>query len=415
MIAASSIDKDSDRKLIITWDKVGELSAVLLAFIIPISTSVTNILMGIILICWIGSGQYARKRDILLNHPLVQWVYPLIILSLVGIFYSIGDVEDIRRGLSDSLRLVLIPILIYFYQNKRIAKLALWAFAAAMILTLGLGFLKMYAHLPIGQKFTEAAVFKSHIKTSFFMAISAFFLCLKAKSPSRYRLCFIFVALLMVYYLLFMSAGRIGYITLLVCLILLAWQKARFKGMLLAFFIGAMMLGGAYLTSSVFSQRINILSQDLDFYQGGRLLESSLGSRIAFAKSSLALMREHPIRGWGTGSFGEAYRQAYEHQETLLTDNPHNEYLRMGVEFGLIGIGFLLLLFYQQWQLMKKLEVEYRELFQGILLSFIIGCFLNSWLRDFTEGYFFCVMTAICYASIPSSARRTPLVKATIH
>lgn len=385
-----------------SWNKIGQFSTIALAFIIPISTFLTSIFAILALVAWLFGPHFRDKREIFLHHPMVQWLYPLVLISIVGMFYSPGDSYSIRHGMNDSLRLALIPIFIYFLQDKKVAQWALWGFIGAMVLTLFLSFLKVYAGLPIGLKFEMGAVFKCHIKTSFFMAMAAFFLATHARNNSQYRFPILLIVLLMVYYLLCMNVGRIGYISLVIVTILFAWQGYRFKGVLFAALVSCLFIAGAYTTSNLFSQRIDALSTDLSLYQeGGRLVESSLGSRITFAIDSMALIKERPLFGWGTGSFGLVYTKAHENIDTLLTDNPHNEYLRVGVEYGILGLFCLLLLFYQQWRLSNKLPKSVRDVAQAVLITFIIGCFLNSWLKDFTEGYFYCVMTALCFAWLP--------------
>lgn len=384
------------------WDKLGQIAAISLGFVLPISTALTTIMMGMVVIAWLLGPKNGLKREILFNHPLVWWLYPLIFCTLMGATYSIGSNDAIRSSLADVLRLGFIPLLLYFYHSQKIARLTLWAFTCAMILTLLLAFLKMYAGLPIGMKYTAGAVFKSYIKTSYFMAVSAFFLATQVKVvSSRYRAVLILLIAMMIYYLLFMNVGRIGYICLVTFLLLFAWQKFHLKGILAAALVAMVMVGGAYLTSPTFAQRLNVLSQDLDFYHAGRLVESSLGSRLQFAHSSLGLMAQHPLLGWGTGSYGAAYAQYHDGEDMLLTDNPHNEFLRTGVELGALGLGLLLLLFYQQWRLSVRLPTGIRHFWQGILMTFVIGCFLNSWLKDSTEGHFFCLMSAICFSYLP--------------
>lgn len=401
---------------VLDWEKIGKGLSISLAFVVPISTALTSILVALLILMWVLGPNLKKKKQILFHHPLSSWIFPLVMLTVAGMLYSIGDTESIRRSLIDGLRLGLIPLFIYFYQDKKVAKMALWAFCAAMTLTLVLAFLKVYANFPIGLKYTTGGVFKSHIKTSYFMAMAAFFIAFQTpRLLSKYRLLAALVVGLMIYYLFFMNEGRIGYITLVMCFLLLTWQWFKFKGMLAGTLVAITLLLAAYFTSSLFSARINLLVQDMDLYQqGGRLLESSLGSRIQFAHSSSELISQKPLLGWGTGSFGFAYAKLFEGEKTLLTDNPHNEYLRIGVELGLLGLCFLILFFYQQWKLSKKLPLEIRGFFQGVLLSFVIGCFLNSWLKDFSEGYFYILMVSICFAYLPIREQK-PLVKATLH
>ncbi|MFI4937006.1 MAG: O-antigen ligase family protein [Candidatus Berkiellales bacterium] len=399
------------------WDNIGQLAVISLAFAIPVSTALTNILCVIILVAWLLGPRYSEKWAIFQYHPLVQWLYPLIGLSFLGVIYSVADLAAIQGGLRDCIRLLVIPVFIYFFSARGVSRLAFFAFLSAMILTLVLAFLKVYFHFPIGLKYSMGGVFKCHIKTSFFMAISVFFLASQVKQNKPYwlRLLLISLIMLMVYYLLFMNAGRIGYMVLVLGTLILAWQRYRFKGIAISALLALITIIGAYATSDIFSQRINLLAQDFDFYQqGGRLHESSLGSRITFATNSLTLIKEHPLLGWGTGSFGSAYEKTFADQHTLLTDNPHNEYLRITVEFGLLGLACLLLLLYQQWRLSRQLPLEVRYLWQGIFITFITGCLFNSWLRDFTEGYYFSLMTAMVFAWLPIR-KQVPLVNAVVH
>jgi len=403
------------KRQIFNVDTLGQAGAVLLCFALPISTALTSILMGVVFVAWFFGKNRAQKWQIASRHRVLDWIYPLMLLSILGVLYSTGESESILNGLSDSLRLLLIPILLYFYRQPKMMTLSLWAFILAMCVTLILVFLKVYGGLPIGLKYSAGAIFKSHIKTSFFMAMAVFFLAHQIKSTPRYRMVLGMIIALMIYYLFFINAGRIGYLTLMVLSLLFFWQHLRLKGVLIGSTCVIALLCITYLTSSVFNERINMLSQDLDFYhQGGRLAESSLGSRLQFAESSLELMAKKPLLGWGTGSFGAAYASLYEGKNTLLTDNPHNEYLRLGVEFGGLGLLVLLLMFAHQWQLMKKLPDNMKMLGQGFLLTFILGCFFNSWIRDATEGVFYCVMIALIFSTLPLPERKF-LVKASVH
>lgn len=74
---------------------------------------------------------------------------------------------------------------------------------------------------------------------------------------------------------------------------------------------------------------------------------TSVTERTDFWKGSLELIREKPLFGWGPFSFRNAYNPI---QKTLLAnaDHPHNIFLKIGVENGLIAlfgfVGFLITL-----------------------------------------------------------------------
>lgn len=384
----------------VTFDKIGHYASVLLAFSLPVSTALTSCAMILVLLCWLVSIHWERKKEILFSHPLVQWLFPIIILTCVASSYSAAESKEMFRGINDGMRLFAIPILIYFYQDEKTKQQALWAFTGAMVLTLFLGFLKWYGDFPIGLKYTTAAVFKSHIKTSLFMAIALYFLAIQAKQQPSIRWPCLAIILTMLYYLFFMNIGRIGYLAICLCALVFAWHCYRLKGILYAAMGLMVVIVCAYFSSELFAQRMTQLLTDWDFYrQGGRLLESSLGSRVEFALTSIDLIKQKPWLGWGTGSFGTVYEILRQGDNTLLTDNPHNEYLRFAVEFGLVGLGMLILLFFQQWKCTRQLTTD--KLFaQGVLLTFFAGCFFNSWVKDFAEAYFYCVMSALCFAQL---------------
>ena len=390
------------------WNKIGFWATLGFAFFIPISTAGTNICIALVVLSWILGGQYAAKM-LTCQKPFVIALGIWIAVTLAGGLYTSAEPVAFWGRISDTTRFLYIPFLMFYVESPRKMNTILWAFVLAMVLTLILGYLKMYGGLPIGTKFTTAAVFKSHIKTNFFMSVAAFYLAHQAKANPTYRKYFLFILGLMVYYIFFMSVGRIGYLTFIGFFLFFLWHALPINRVLASLSILVMMGVGVslvYVASPQFASRVNALQHDWVLYQeGGRLVESSLGSRITFDLYSLELMQRHPILGWGTGSFKTAYQKiAKEKGDTFLTDNPHNEYLRVGVEFGLVGLLLLLGLLGYAWRLTRQLEGVDKHFCQGVLLMFCMGLLINSWLIDFTEGCFFSLITALIVAHASSKA-----------
>src|SRR6185436_6873677 len=83
------------------------------------------------------------------------------------------------------------------------------------------------------------------------------------------------------------------------------------------------------------------------------------------------------------------------------THNPHNEFLHMATQVGLLGVLLLLALFVSQWRLASSLRSPMdRGLAQGLVLTMVIGCLLNSLLLDHTEGLFYAWLTAVLYGGL---------------
>ena len=90
----------------------------------------------------------------------------------------------------------------------------------------------------------------------------------------------------------------------------------------------------------------------------------------------------------------------------LETRNPHNEYLLIAVQVGLVGLGLLLYLFYRQWRLAKMLPSSLeRSLAHGLLLAIMSGCLFNSLLLDHTEGMLYGWMSGLLYAGLKSNSQ----------
>ena len=81
--------------------------------------------------------------------------------------------------------------------------------------------------------------------------------------------------------------------------------------------------------------------------------------------------------------------------------NPHNEYLLIGVQTGLVGLVLLLHLFWQHWRLAPRLATPLEtHLARGLLLTIAVGCLFNSLLLDHTEGLLFAWMTGLLYGGL---------------
>ena len=69
---------------------------------------------------------------------------------------------------------------------------------------------------------------------------------------------------------------------------------------------------------------------------------TSIGVRVIFAKNTLSLIKERPMLGYGTSSFKSTYSAyaaaQYSDWRGNLTSDPHNQYLFVWLENGLIGL-----------------------------------------------------------------------------
>tara|TARA_R110002110_G_scaffold415562_1_gene651079 strand:- start:48568 stop:49842 length:1275 start_codon:yes stop_codon:yes gene_type:complete len=382
---------------------------VLLAFFIPTSTTLTYVPVLGILVFWFFGGHRQDKIRWYFNYPLSMPILFLTFIYLAGIVYTSAEWKYCFSSLRDIFRFCCIPIFAYYLHLSDPAKkeYALKFFIAAMLLTCALGMLKILGSLPIGEKHSGSGIFKSHIKTSYFMAIALFFIFVNFYYQRKHQALNLILISVLLFYMFYLNTGRTGYLILLASFSVFAWYQFRLKGLVILGVIFSVLLAAAYFTSEVFATRINELHSELLFYLQGTTV-SSLGARLEFAVNSFMIFLQRPFFGFGTGSFMGIYEATYAGQEMLLTDNPHNEYLKIMVEFGVFGLIALLWFFVRAWQAMLKLPVPTKILALGILFSFIVGCLFNSWINDFTESHFVCLMLAIFVSGDQKTTLKPP-------
>lgn len=107
----------------------------------------------------------------------------------------------------------------------------------------------------------------------------------------------------------------------------------------------------------------------------------SANGRLFIWHNSLQLMSENPIIGWGTGGWAGKYMQCQavyfsthpDSQFAMLADNvtcPYNELLRIGVDYGLIGIFLFIWIIVEIFR--EQQSVRWGESLKVSLLAFVV-------------------------------------------
>ena len=389
-------------------DRLSHATLCLHALSIPLSTSLTTISILMILILGLLSRLAVRNNrpDF---HPLFIGLFAFISYYFISILYSTAPSTDIKEGLSDFIRLLyLYPLLILCSRLKNTEML--WrCFIISMLLTCVIGFLKLYGGLSIGKSVylaneiyhANASLFKSHITTNLFMAIAAFYCAHQARIYPTSKWKWVLLTILFLYYIFYMSWGRTGQLITVALMVLFVFQSvARWQYRVGLILVASLSIIFIFLTSDTLQFRVKQLQDDLTIFQKNEnLVTSSLGSRLDFYLKSGSIIKDQLLLGSGLGSFKAEYQTKFPNG--LKTDNPHNEYLLLLTEGGIIGLGlgvsvFILLVYYS-----SSLPLMQRHLAQGVLLALSIGCLANSWLHDAAESHFFIFSLACLYSHLP--------------
>lgn len=392
-------------------DEAAKWLAVALGFSILISTSGDSVILALILALWLLGGNFRSKLLIIRGNTVALLSLALFGLYALGLSYGVADWSSI----SDTCRFLLIPLFITLFQDEKIRQYALWGFLSALLLILLLSYFLWFNLLPACSiwKGTSAnpVIFHRHITHSLLMAFGAFLFSLSARRPAPLprRIMFALFAILSLVNVLFMVQGRTGQVVALILAAFFFWNWQRWRALIIpAVAVILLFAFAAFLPSSSFHQRFVMAAAEFSAWQPGTPSSeaSSVGLRLEFYRNSLEIIRKNPLLGVGAGGFTEAYAAQVKNTGMIITENPHNEYLMVTVQLGIIGLGLWLLLFFKQWRLAAFLPDAFdKAAARGLILTIMGASMVSSTLIDHTEGLFYFWMSALLYAALSSKMR----------
>ncbi len=130
---------------------------------------------------------------------------------------------------------------------------------------------------------------------------------------------------------------------------------------------------------------------------------TSSGLRLGFWRGSLDIFMRHPVLGTGIGTWSDEYRKYIDRTPgtpsiAVTGANPHQEYLLMASQLGIVGLVLFLTWLARCIYATGKLNRQERIAAQSLLVAFSVGCWFNSYLFDSATGHFFCLGLGILFA-----------------
>lgn len=365
--------------------------AIAFAFAIPLSNAATTVLSILLVVTCLMQMDRSTWSKVL-KHPIAIAILIFMAINLLDCVYTIAASKEISLTLRKSSRLLYFLLLLPLFSTRKMQVNAIIAFIAAVIISV------------IAAIIAGGVIFKDSIFTSLFTAYAIFVLAHLSIEYKKYHWHCIILASCLTFYLLFIGWGRVGQVLFIVLSLLFMWQRFAYQWR--KFMLGICLLAAiitlVLLGPSSFSQRnaraLREIKQYMQLDESAIPYESSMGTRLLLARNSWELIKLKPILGWGTGAFVAAYAEhAPETQiKEIRRANPHNQYLLTWVELGLPGLLSLFGIFtcvgHFFWQ--RKYTLDF--LGMGLLLAYVVGCTMNSWLLDFTSAFFFVFMLAVC-------------------
>ncbi len=396
-------------------DRIAKGSAVSTIFVLPISTTLAVILFLLTTLLTLASGHWREKLALIQSNRVAIFLLGFYLLFLIGTVYSIAHFHDIEKQLIKFSWMLLVPLWIPLFTQKKWRDRAINAFLIVMAITLFLSYLKYHHWTPISDSFWlhlgprfnthNAAIFKDHLVQGFLLGIATNVFLYRFIQSKKWF--YGVLALLGTFNILLMSKGRTGYIIMIILLSYTFFTQIGIKKgiiytlLLIASFSIALTIlpGPVHVRAKLVIQNVH------QFHQGDKT--TSLGYRYAWMKNALLLIKERPIIGYGTGSIKAAYATLpkKETTQTGIVENTSNEYLNVMLQFGAIGLLIFVGMLYTQWRYSFLLPKDLKFIFQISLIALCVGNLANSWLMDFTQAHFYAILIALTFAALPMRSK----------
>lgn len=399
-------------------------SAVLTLAAVPISTAGVNLASALVLLFAVCSPEAWRGlRKIGQSRTSVAAIALFAALAL-SLLYTTASMNEAVNFLMKYRKLLIFPILLLVFQGEGSAKwgcAAIWALFTALTVAMLLTYTNYFGWTAVGPMhdtqgpMSKPWVFKDHISGGLMMAYLVWLSVVLGRAASKplWRGLLFLTALLALVNVLLVLQGRTGQVVALIYVgLFIVWQlvnlrSARAGGIRMVATLACIVacFGLAYYAFTAKDSRLADTGQEITTFEK-KNEDTSAGVRLEFYRRSVDLFAHRPIAGYGVGSVLPEFERLTKNKtgaRAVMAGNPHNEFLLMAVQLGVIGVALFVWLLVALYRECKRVEPLGRMLIYGYLIAFVAGCFANSLLLNFTEGSLFVLLSGVLLYS-----RRAP-------
>lgn len=369
------------------------------AFCMPLATGFVTTSFSLLAIaaCVFHASRWRALRGLMLDNVGV------LVLALVGwaalrTLNAQVEFGDAIAALLGWHPLIFLPVLAAVPLAASQRRRAMLAFIAGNALAAGLAFGKFFGMVSITSPPPNMYVPPQGPIAGGWMMALAVFLCLvsaRGSGPSTRRALSLAAALILGV-LLFLIAGRTAYLALaLLAILAVPWIPARrLVALVVALIVCATL---AWQLSPVMRERVletfNPVQETSE--------PTSTSIRWELYRKSLSVIADAPLLGHGLGSFESIYRTKASPGDSWTADvhNPHSEYLFLGVELGLCGVGLFVAMLAVFWRRTRSMDRESGAMASALVLTMAASSLFNSFLHDASPARAFVLLGALALGS----------------
>ena len=378
-----------------TVNKAQQLAFILLGITIPTTIAGTNMAIGLLALLWILEGNFKNKFNVIKSSKWILSIFALIVFYGLGMLW--GDIHLNANWQFQRLALLLVfPVLGTMNLKQETIRSGVVVFLITTFISATVSIaINNNIILPIDEYFSfinydwQISAFIKYNYHNVLLSLAftiSLYILIEKKSKYKPALVLFIIAYAIS---IFTERGRAGQVIFnLSAISHIVYYNRKYLLKMLALLILLFSFQFiVYKMTKVFKNRVdevsNIIKNNVDRGEGH--LEDI---RYVFIKESLSRIKQKPILGYGTGSFGTIFdNEVKSGHDFQFHRTPHNQYLYVLFELGILGLLLLLSIFYYQ---IKALIVKKDGIHRVLLpLSFIFLMLVDS--------YFFIFILTIAY------------------
>lgn len=373
---------------------------------IAISPPLANLFLGLSVIATLSIATIRNQLLAFFKTKLGYSCIAFILAIFSGIFYGIESNNVIATSVWGWRKFMMLPIAAAIFMNAPQGKQKLInIFWFACILLAIYSFLHFFIPTFSIKNTPPGIVVRNHATQGLFFSVAVIIALsnLKYSKHTNFLKIMSVVSIpLFVINISMISTGRSGYVALIVMLIsfiFIFFKELTLVKKLLISTLTLFLLVSIFLMSSVSNHRIEQAKNE--FSTGVITPEfTSVGLRLIFWKNTIELVPNYFLIGTGAGGFEKAYAQHVSKENGVaatITGDPHNQYLKIMVEHGLIGlIIFMSVIFLLSKQ---KNSEQFKLIGIPTLLAICCTSLVNSHFSTFNEGQLIWILAGSLLAS----------------
>ena len=361
-------------------NKVKNFFFVLVGFSIPLSIFFTNLSLILLLIFSILDKDY-KNLNILIHKKWISSLLFLFVLYFFGLFFGEFhyDSNDLLKKLS--VWLILACLFILKIKKKSYSN-GIYAFLFSILIMVTFSVLNrleiishFYEYFPMFLKnsnnlhlYPSTHLYNYHNILISMSLIINFYIFSKVTNIFK---CIITFYTLLLIYSLFSEPGKAGQLVFIIFLIsftIYSLYKSKKK----TIYFSTLLLVFSLIFcnySSIFINKYNDLKSKLSN------IDKFERDRSVFWKSTIKKIALNPFYGYGTGSWRAEMNKTFSNFNSIKKEHktPHNNFLYVFFELGILGILTLINLFYSMYKELRR---------KGFFKSYLVFAYATLMLFD---------------------------------